>query len=1136
MNKLALIAHEAKLEIRAGFSSGIVALAFWGLVIYLLLNLVNADYMQKMGATDIPRNSPSLIYLMGAGCMFFQFFAWAWVFSQPILRDRKASLHEVIYTTPNSLSVMLWGRFLGAAVIGAILSASALVGFLVSPVLVWMGLLPETAIGPAPWKALGFAWIWLQIPASIGIGALYFVATLRTRSLAGPFGLAAALMMLWMFAVIVLRGGNINPQLATVMDPSLFTFVYTEVTSWTPLQKSTSLLPFTLGSVLNRILWCLVPLLALAACLKYLRRETLVLEEAAKPARAKAAKKAATRKVKDFSSSKPDTASVGRSLRQLMLEARWRLFHVWSSRAWWVGVAVLVIMGVASSFTQIIWHAEGPMAPRLEMLLPLLKDVIFLVIAFVIAALTGLVCRRDQVPGFDDMLSATPAPDYTRLFGVALTVFAMTVLLALLPGLSGIIAVLLTAPASVDIVQAFTYQLLIVTAPLLELSMMVLLVHALFRHAGFAYSMSMFVTFILVLNHELELVHYPPYEVGITAHIQLSALSGWEPWIGYLLALDGFKVALALLMIGLAALLIPRGLDSRMSQGFALIRSRLMAPQGALVACSALFLLGLGSVLGDRLVVQGGYQSPEQLKQEDALWESYWLPKASGFEVSGGELNINIDPDNQTVEGEWLLHKVYVEGQGLQFELPHGFVLVKASVGGREVTPDQRYDHMSLPVSGCSDQGCNIKLLWQMKAPGWSAEGEPSGLTASGVWLQASDIVPRIGVDPERILRVSAEREALGLNPEFSLPASQLATTLEGAAPSGDWRWQIQIQRDDKNVFSEQGSTHGPLDFSIQWAPNTKLAVFDGFDISHDSDRSNMVSAIAKDVGQMQACVSQRLGTDIEIKRIAQWPRGLGETRASGNLLQLSEGPHWDIADEGTGRWLRRVDIARALARQHLLESSDLRRIAGSAWLSDGVSGAIGLLCVAEIDGIEVLDDVLVRYSDKTTRDLAGSEVPVERLSTAPISGWTRYYAPVAALDWTLLQSPESLSALLDDIKQQKNIENVLSAYVGETRTQNMLGAPLSSALTVEYLESGQIRLDGQRWRWEKGGWQPVAQTASYRLLADINELDSEVINGKTLIERLPSEKVLALDIWPSYQRDPAQNLLAESSEVSNIN
>ncbi|WP_444939208.1 ABC transporter permease [Microbulbifer sp. JMSA002] len=1134
MNKLALIAHEAKLEIRAGFSSGIVALAFWGLVIYLLLNLVNADYMQKMGATDIPRNSPSLIYLMGAGCMFFQFFAWAWVFSQPILRDRKASLHEVIYTTPNSLSVMLWGRFIGAAVIGAVLSASALVGFLFSPVLVWMGLLPEAAIGPAPWKALGFAWIWLQIPASVGIGALYFIMTLRTRSLAGPFGLAAALMMLWMFAVIVLQGASINPQLAAVMDPSLFTFVYTEVTSWTPLQKSSSLLPFTLGSVLNRIFWCLLPLLALAVYLKYLRRESLILEGAAKSSRAKTRKMTAASEVVDLSPSKPDSASLGRSLRQLMLEARWRLLHVWGSRAWWVGVAILVVMGVVSSFTQIIWHAEGPMAPRLEMLLPLLKDVIFLVIAFVIAALTGLVCRRDQVPGFEDMLAATPAPDYMRLFGVALTVFAMTVLLALLPGLSGSFAVLLSAPASVDIGQAFTYQLLIVTAPLLELSMMVLLVHALFRHAGFAYSMSMFVTFILVLNHELELVHYPPYEVGITAHIQLSALSGWEPWIGYLLALDGFKVALAVLMVGLAALWIPRGLDSRMSRGFALIRSRLIAPQGALVACSALFLLGLGTVLEDKLVVQGGYQSPEQLKREDAAWEAYWLPKASEFEVSGGDLKISINPDNQTVEAEWQLLQVQVDGQGLHFELPQGFVLVNALVDGREVTAEQRYDHMSLPISGCPELGCNIKLSWQLTAPGWSAEGEPSGLTPSGVWLQASDIIPRLGIDPERILRVPAEREALDLSREFILPTAQFATPLEGAAPSGDWRWQVRIKSADKPVFSEQGSTNGPLDFAIQWAPDKELAVFDGFEIPHDSNRSNMVSAIAKDVGQMQACVNDRLGTDIEIKRIAQWPRGLGETRASGTLLQLSEGPHWDIADEGTGRWLRRVDIARALARQHLVAKSDLRRIAGSAWLSDGVSGAIGLLCVAEIDGIEVLDDVLVRYSDKTTRDLAGSEIPVERLSTAPISGWARYYAPVAALDWTLHQTPESLSALLDDIQQQKNIESVLNAYVGVTRTQNMLGAPLSSALTVEYLETGQIRLDGQRWRWEKGGWQQVTETASYRLLADINELDAKVINGNALIDRLPSEKVLALDIWPSYQRDPAQNLLAESFEVSN--
>ena len=107
MNTFALLMREAWVEVRAGLRSGIPLLVFLGLTGYLLMSLTNADYVQKMGASDIARNAPSLIYLMSCGCMFFLFFAWAWVFAQPALRDRKAQLEEVLLALPLSLPAPL---------------------------------------------------------------------------------------------------------------------------------------------------------------------------------------------------------------------------------------------------------------------------------------------------------------------------------------------------------------------------------------------------------------------------------------------------------------------------------------------------------------------------------------------------------------------------------------------------------------------------------------------------------------------------------------------------------------------------------------------------------------------------------------------------------------------------------------------------------------------------------------------------------------------------------------------------------------------------------------------------------------------------------------------------------------------
>jgi len=54
------------------------------------------------------------------------------------------------------------------------------------------------------------------------------------------------------------------------------------------------------------------------------------------------------------------------------------------------------------------------------------------------------------------------------------------------------------------------------------------------------------------------------------------------------------------------------------------------------------------------------------------------------------------------------------------------------------------------------------------------------------------------------------------------------------------------------------------------------------------------------------------------------------------------------VADNGTGHWLRRADLAAALLRQHLHAQGQLRASAGAPVLDEGLEGAPGLLCVGD--------------------------------------------------------------------------------------------------------------------------------------------------------------------------------------------
>ncbi|MEO1234945.1 MAG: hypothetical protein AAFZ18_39250, partial [Myxococcota bacterium] len=96
MNRLRFMLGEARHEFTANLKSSMVPLTALGMMGYLAIVLTSAEYMREMGATEVYRNSPHVVYLMTAGQTFWLFFAWAWVFSRVITRDLDASLHEVV--------------------------------------------------------------------------------------------------------------------------------------------------------------------------------------------------------------------------------------------------------------------------------------------------------------------------------------------------------------------------------------------------------------------------------------------------------------------------------------------------------------------------------------------------------------------------------------------------------------------------------------------------------------------------------------------------------------------------------------------------------------------------------------------------------------------------------------------------------------------------------------------------------------------------------------------------------------------------------------------------------------------------------------------------------------------------------
>ena len=1137
MTTLRFAATEAWHEFRAGCRGPLIPIAFPGLIAYLMLVLLNADYLRDLGATDVPRNSPHLVYLMVAGQAVWLLFVWAWLFAQVVVRDRTAGLHEVVLSAPVSLPALLAGRYLGALVLACVLSLATGIGFLLVPPLGALGVFSPDTVGPQPVFAIGHSLLILTLPSAAGLGALFLCAAIRTRGVAGPFACAAALMLVWMVAMVVVRGGDANPALASLLDPFAYAEAEEQSNLWTPREKAVGVLQMTPPLLANRLLWTFPPLLLLGIVLRRVGRERLTLERAPAARAPDGAARETTREP-----AHPGAPPLGAPVRPSWLGATWNeaAWHLaLSFRGWGTPLALLVLaaMGVGGSFVHIVLHADGPFLPRPDLIEPLLTDFYYLVIVFMVAGFVGAMARRDDCAGFGEIADAAPAPLGSRVAGRALAAAGVTVVFALTPVLAVWFVTLISIPGAFSFLDPTLHFGLLLAPALLELCALVLLAHALIRHAGAAHAVGMICAFFVVVNHELGVTSYPPALVGVPPSITLSELSGWAPWLSYVLTADLFKLAVAVAIVALAWLAWPRGTALTAPLRWRTGMGRLGGGAGALAAGAIALAIGVHAVLHEQLVEVGGYESAAAETAVDAAWEARWWATAAPFAVAGGEAIIEIDPAARRATARWRLDGVRSTSRTLHGSLPHGAEIARATVDGREASATVALDHFALPLDACGPaaEGCTVELEVTARGAGWSAEGESPWLHPSGVRLRAADLLPTLGHDADRLVRAPRERRAHGLDATpGDAPAGALAPAA-GVAPAGEWRWSVTFagggrdsERPGGAAVAATGRTDGPLDFAAAWWPDAPVETRrGGLTALHGPERTSDTAGVLDDLAAMHACVEATLGRAPAVRTVLQAPRERGETALHGDLLWLPEDEAWDIAGEGFGRWQRRATIAAAIAAREMADGADLRKEPGEDWLRVGVPGWIGLECVRLEDGVNAWLALQARASDQVVEALGALDAPAVGVAAAGDAHWVQEYTPLATVGWVESVGPTAaaaaINAVVAGVRTGAPLAAALAGAVGTGAAEELLGPPAASDVLVERAERN-LEIAGRRWVWRDGGWEPLAAAIHVTQRFDDDSGERRRI-GPVPATVDPDAPFTLIDAWPSFERTPTDNV-----------
>ncbi|MEL6183683.1 MAG: hypothetical protein AAFU79_03595, partial [Myxococcota bacterium] len=1016
-----------------------------------------------------------------------------------------------------------------------LLGLAGAAGFLLADPLLALGVLTPSMVGPPPWIALVWAFLVFSLPLALGIGALFTMAAIRTRSAAGPFGVSALLVALWMTSMVVLRGGGMDPGIATLFDPSGYAEAEQQTNLWTPAEKTTRLIALSAPLLLNRLIWCVAPLIPFAVVLLRLRREDLVLgQRRRKP----------VVRVRDGLPSKPSSAEreifprpeAPAWLRATLDEGRWQLARSFRSWPLWMALVLMTLMGVLGSFVHVVGHAEGPLVPRPSVLIPMLSEFNYLVYVFVVAGFVGVMMRRDERPGFDEITFATAAPLGVRLGGRVLAAAGMIASLAAVMTLASYIVMALAAPAAFSLGTPLFFAGGVYSVALLEVAVTAIFLHALFRSPSAAHSLTMLFAFIYVLNHELSLVTYPPGQVGLPVEIEISSLVGWAPWGEVLASHTLFKLATCALGIALAWLVWPRSVERGVRHRSQVFFRRLGGGGGVLAAVSIVVLVASGSYLYDGFVLRGEYLSHSAEYANRAAWEKRWTRDAASMSVEGGDVQLTVDVASRTVDVRWRLEGLKSPERVLHGELPAGATLKAVTVQGANTPFEVASDHFAVALGGCaSAEGCNAELELEVAELGLPVphEGVP-WIHASQVWLTSDLILPRLGLDPQQILRDPSLRakHALPPNPEDREPLASVP--VEGVAGHGRWTWSAETPGGGWTTGSGR-EIEGPLDFAWVWKP-TPLARSERGDMTawHTRDMASAADALLEDIDVMRGCVAQRLpGAGKDLRSVIAGPPGTS-MQVHGDLFWVPEQRNWVVGDEGFGRWRRRADFAGAMARDWLSSQGDLRRGGGSNFVSEGIAGWIGLSCVLEKDGPIAWKALVERESVAVIEALGALAAPAEGFDAGVGTDWVQAYAPLATFAWAQRRPESEVLALVRGLLSRTSSTSAPSVAValrellGPDEAAGLLGPPRASDVTVTAGASRELpTISSRRWLWEDGGWAPGTPSEQIVLLSRIDE-DADrrwVRPGERLSP--PAEDTTALDAWSSFEKTISDNVWA---------
>ncbi|WP_437616696.1 hypothetical protein WMF20_22410 [Sorangium sp. So ce834] len=1029
----------ARGELRRQLLGSVNLILMASLVVQTCIYALNSEYMAQIGASDVPRNSPYVIYHFTSDNGFWLIFFLAHIMTSAVVDDLKHRFAEVAYTFPCGPRTYLFGKYLGALASGLVVAASVSISWVLVPMAMRHLAGRADLFMPTPWSAVAHAYALFLVPSVFGFGTLYFAAAVRSGRSAPAYALSFLVMAVWMVGILVLWRGGVDREAGEWLDPIGYNSVAAQLSYWTAEERIRGTMSLTGPFLANRLGVMGIGALALVAAFARPSAERLLVGYQRGEAggsrgvwgRGQATRSPGHPSCAQTSSEAPalprheakarfDTRAQGRAVALVA----WQLLAE-SLRARGTRMVLLfgLILMVASAMFQLDGGADGPQLPWAGLVGLRLVEFFYMPTAIFLCSSAGSWVTRERDAGFSQIQDALPAPTWVIALPRALALAGLALALALAPTLSLLLVELAIDRATFAPREGMFFALAVIWPANLQVAALALFFYSVVSRRALAHFLAFSAVFLCVMNHSLSVVSQTALQYAMPIHVFYSPLTGLAPWITQAIWVNGWLLSVAAAIVFAAVLWWPRGTElafrARLQRALRERSSGQMMVLGGIVAVGALCGLRVYRAVN----IENRYRSPGEERAEAASYEATYVGVAAAPRprVMEGKLEVELRPAEREAR---IAYELTLENGGsrpieaLDFDVPEKLSLAAIDAEDRTIASwdrDDRLRHHRITLGRPLESGETVRVTWRGAAawPSFANEGKPHPMSSEGAWLQDRDLLPRLGYDRRRELRAEGYRRELGLPARRPLPSAPDAASFQQAygLESTAFPLAVTVRAPDALELVVSGAAEGHGQVEGRVSGSERLAIVAGryartsgtfggaegevsVDVYHHPERVSVARAFCDAAVRSLGALSARYGDYGRPRvRIVEVPREIKATGLFGDVLLLSEEDGWDDAPENPGVLFA---TARHLSKRWWIDRLHPALVAGYATLGEGLPVLSGLVTVDAVLGRETRRAISDRIGEKVLRSIAEAREPVVPLMEADAGAYVPLYAGLA--------------------------------------------------------------------------------------------------------------------------------------------